>query len=622
MLDASRQANELADIQSRLLFIKIGLLMILVLLGLRLWQLQIRDGIHYQELARDNRTRSIILEPARGLLYDRNGQLLANNIPSFQLYVSLEDVPDREDLITQLPKFVEIDEETVSNKLSKKGRRGRVKIKGNVTLKEAAIVESHRLDLPGVLIQPEYQRHYPLGTYASHVIGYVGEISEAQLKDPENAKLQPGRIIGQFGVERTFDEALLGEPGEEIIEVDALGYPKRSLSVNRPVAGDDFYLTLDIRLQQLADDLLGEESGAIVALDPWNGDILALASRPGFNPNDLSGGISQKEWSLLTQDARHPLTNRAIQGQYPPGSTFKIVMASALLDTQTLGAQDTVSCHGVFPFGRRHYRDWKKGGHGTVDLKKALAESCDVYFYKAGNQLGIDLIARYSRQFGLGEKTGIPLPSERSGLVPSPAWKTKAKGEPWYPGETISLSIGQGYLTTTPLQMARVAAVIATNGKLAQPRLVKASRLRSTGDIKEHPESPVRQLAIPSHIFSTIKEGLATVVTDGTGKRAKSDVVTIAGKTGTAQVIALKIDPQESEVIPKAHQDHAWFVAFAPVEQPRIAVAVLVEHMGHGGSAAAPLAKTLIEAYMHFHELQQPSQTLHSLSTTNNGTRG
>lgn len=612
MLDSSRQANELADIQNRVLFIKIGLLMILVLLGLRLWQLQIRDGLHYQELARDNRTRSIVLEPARGLLYDRNGLLLANNIPSFQLYVSLEDVPDRDNLITQLPKFIEIDKEVLTGKLAKKGRRGRVKIKGNVTLKEAAIVESHRLDLPGVLIQPEYQRHYPLGTYASHVIGYVGEISETQLKDPEYADLQAGRIIGQFGAERTFDEDLLGEPGEEIIEVDALGYPKRSLAVKRPIAGDDFYLTLDIRLQQLADDLLGKESGAIVALDPWTGDILALASRPGFNPNDLSGGISQKEWNKLLQDSRHPLTNRAIQGQYPPGSTFKIVMASALLDTRTLTAQDTVSCHGVFPFGKRQYRDWKKWGHGTVDLKKALAESCDVYFYKAGHQLGIHSIARYSRQFGLGEKTGISLPSERSGLVPSPKWKTKTKGEPWYPGETISLSIGQGYLTVTPLQMARVVGVIATQGKLVQPRLVKAQRLRDTGNLKHYPESPAHQLPIPAHIFTTIKEGLTAVVTDGTAKRAQSNLVKIAGKTGTAQVIALKTDPQEE--VPKKHQDHAWFVGFAPVEHPRIAVAVLVEHMGHGGSAAAPLAKTLIEAFMHFHELQDPSHSSQSTS--------
>lgn len=602
MPDTSRQVNELAEIQNRLIFVKVGFLMLLVLLGLRLWQLQVRDGLYYQELARDNRTRSIVLEPARGLLYDRNGELLANNIPSFQLYISLEDVKDREALIARLPQYVEIDEQEISAKLSKKSRRGRVKIKAGITLKEAALIESHRLELPGVVIQPEYQRHYPLETYASHVLGYVGEISESQLKDPEFSDLQPGRIIGQYGVERIFDEYLLGETGEEVIEVDALGYPKRSLSVRRPLAGDDLYLTLDIRLQQLAEDLLGEEAGAIVALDPWNGDVLALASKPGFNPNDLSGGISSKDWQRFLQDTRHPLTNRAIQGQYPPGSVFKIVMAAALLDTQTFNAEDSIPCHGTFPFGKRVFRDWKAGGHGLVDLTKAIAESCDVYFYKAGNQMGIEPIATYARQFGLGEKTGIALPSERSGLVPSSEWKRKVKGEPWYPGETISISIGQGFLTVTPIQMAKVASIVATNGRVVQPRLFKASRLRLTGNLKEKPPLPTRQLAIPPSTFAHIKEGLKAVVTNGTAQRAKSELVSIAGKTGTAQVVALKPDGDKdrNKEMQKEFRDHAWFVAFAPIEHPKIAVAVLVEHMGHGGSASAPLAKTLIEAYMNF----------------------
>ena len=581
--------------------------MLLVLLGLRLWQLQVRDGLYYQDLARDNRTRSIMLEPARGLLYDRNGELLANNIPSFQLYVSLEDIQNREALIARLPEFVDIDRQEVADKLSKKNRRGRIKIKAGITLKEVALIESHRLDLPGVVIQPEYQRHYPLGTSASHVLGYVGEISESQLKDPEFSDLQQGRIIGQYGVERTFDAYLLGEPGEEIIEVDALGYPKRSLSVQRPLAGNDLYLTLDIRLQRLAEDLLGEEAGAIVALDPWNGDVLALASKPGFNPNDVSGGISARDWQQFIQDTRHPLTNRAIQGQYPPGSVFKIIMAAALLETQTLSAQESISCHGTFPFGKRIFRDWRAGGHGQVDLTKALAESCDVYFYKAGNQLGIDTIATYARLFGLGEKTGITLPSERSGLVPSSEWKRKAKREPWYPGETISISIGQGFLTVTPIQMAKVAAIVATNGRVVQPRLFKASRLRRTGNLKEEPGTSIQQLAIPPITFAHIKEGLAAVVTKGTAQRAKSDRVSIAGKTGTAQVVALKPDgdKDKNKELQKEFRDHAWFVAFAPLEHPKIAVAVLVEHMGHGGSASAPLAKTLIEAFMSFQTTSQ-----------------
>ena len=598
MFDTSRQANELANIQSRLIFVKVGLLLILVLLGLRLWQLQIRDGVYYQELARDNRTRSIVLEPARGLLYDRNGELLANNIPSFQLYLSLEDVQDRDDLLSKLPQYIDVNVETLSEKLATKRRRGRIKLKSGLTLKEAALIESHRIDLPGVAIQPEYQRHYPLGNYAAHVIGYVGEISESQLKDPDFVDVQAGRIIGKFGVEKTLDTHLLGETGRKIIEVDAFGYPKRSLSIHPPLAGDDLYLTLDIRLQRLAEDLLGEEAGAIVALDPWNGDVLALASQPGFNPNDLSGGISTESWQQLLQDPRHPLTNRAIQGQYPPGSTFKIVMAAALLDTQKMRASDALPCPGTFPFGKRVFRDWKRGGHGSVALTKAIEQSCDVYFYKIGNQLGIDSIATYSRQFGLGSKTGIALSSERSGLVPSKKWKRKNRGEPWYPGETISIAIGQGFLSVTPIQMAKMVSIVATDGQVVQPRLLKGIRLRRTGNLKEEPPPTTQQLAIEAETFSKIKAGLTAVVTSGTAKRAQSDIVSIAGKTGTAQVVALKDDNDKSEVA-KKHRDHAWFVAFAPIEKPKIAVAVIVEHMGHGGSAAAPLAKTIIEAYMN-----------------------
>ncbi len=604
MFDTSQQANELADIQSRLIFVKVGFLMILVLLGLRLWQLQIRDGVYYQDLARDNRTRSIVLEPARGLLYDRNGELLANNVPSFQLYLSLEDVQDRDDLLSKLPEYVDVNIQAISEKLGTKRRRGRIKLKSGLTLKEAALIESHRIDLPGVAIQPEYQRHYPLGNYAAHVIGYVGEISESQLKDPEFLDVQGGRIIGQYGVERTLDAHLLGETGRKIIEVDAFGYPKRSLSIHPPLAGDDLYLTLDIRLQRLAEDLLGEEAGAMVALDPWNGDVLALASQPGFNPNDLSGGISPQAWQQLVEDPRHPLTNRAIQGQYPPGSTFKIVMAAALLETHTMKATDSLICHGTFPFGKRVFRDWKRWGHGSVNLTKAIAESCDVYFYKVGNLLGIDPIATYSRQFGLGAKTGIALPGEQSGLVPSTEWKRKNRGEPWYPGETISIAIGQGFLSVTPLQMAKVVSIVATNGQVVQPRLLKGIRLRRTGNLKEEPPPSRQQVPIAPQTFSQIKEGLAAVVTKGTAKQAQSELVSIAGKTGTAQVIALKDDDDKTEVR-KKHRDHAWFVAIAPIEEPKIAVAIIVEHMGHGGSAAAPLAKTLIEAYMKFEKAQQ-----------------
>ena len=598
MLESDRQANELVDIQGRLVLIKVGLLIIIALLGLRVWQLQIRDGHHYQELARDNRTRSIVLEPARGLLFDRNGQLLANNVPSFNLYISLEDVKDRAAIIEQVSQHLTLDPEELSEKLSKPGGQTRIKVKGGLTLREAALIESHRLDLPGVVIQPEYQRNYPLGAYASHLIGYVGEVSESQLKQEEFSELHQGSLVGQYGVEGTYDQYLRGFAGRELIEVDALGHTKQSISVNKPGAGDDLYITIDIRLQKLAEDLLGSESGAIVALDPLTGEILALASRPGFDPNALSRGLPRSQWQQLLQDSRHPLTNRAIQGQYPPGSTFKIIMAAAVLDTRTFHHSDFLTCQGGFHFGRRMYRDWKRGGHGSVDLNKAIAQSCDVYFYKSGNRMGIETIASYARQFGLGEKTGIDLPAERSGLMPTPAWKQKIKGEPWYPGETISVSIGQGYVLVTPIQMAQVIASVAADGRLAQPRLIHAVRHRGTGMVEEWSSPQPRRVALSSSIFSKIQEGLASVVKEGTARRVQSSLVSIAGKTGTAQVVALRAGPQKS--IPKEYRDHAWFVAYAPVENPQIAVVVVVEHMGHGGSAAAPLAKELIEAYVRF----------------------
>ena len=596
MKNGDRQANELADIQARLVFIKIGLLVLIALLGLRVWQLQIRDGYHYQELARDNRTRSIVLEPARGLLYDRNGQLLANNVPSFNLYVSWEDVKDRPALIRQLSQLLTLDQERFREYLSKNGLKTRVKIKGGLTLKEAALIESHRLDLPGVVVQPEYQRNYPLGAYASHLIGYVGEVSDSQLKQEAFRDLQQGRVVGQYGVERSYDKELRGQAGRELIEVDALGHTKRSISVNRPRAGNDLYLTIDVRLQQLAENLLGTESGAIVILDPMTGEILALASRPSFDPSAVSRGLSASQWHELLQDSGHPLTNRAIQGQYPPGSTFKIVMAAALLETGTLLSSDTIPCTGGFQFGRRMYRDWKRDGHGSVNLTKAIAQSCDVYFYKAGNRMGIEAIGSYARQFGLGQKTGIDLPAEHSGLMPSPDWKLRVKGEPWYPGETISVAIGQGFVVVSPIQMAQVVATVATGGHLAQPHVVRAVRHRETGMIEEWSAPPSRRVALVPRTFSAIQKGLVAVVKEGTAQRMASSLVSIAGKTGTAQVVALRAGPKDD--IPKDLKDHAWFVGYAPADQPQIALVVLVEHMGHGGSAAAPLAKELIEAYL------------------------
>ena len=589
--------NELREVQRRLAFLRIVLLLGLVLLGLRLWHLQIREGLYYRNLSDNNRTRTVLVEPARGLIYDRQGELLANNIPSFTLYVTLEDVKDGEQLVTDLQSLIGLDGDLVRKKLSERG--GKLlprKIKAGLTLREAAQIESHRLDLPGVMIQAESQRNYPAGVSAAHITGYVGEVSGDQLERAENADLHQGSIVGQYGIEKTYDRFLRGRSGQKTMEVDATGHEKRTVQVHKPDAGDDLYLTIDLRLQRVAEELLGREAGAIVALDPRNGEVLALASRPVFDPNVLSRELTGKQWEVIVQDEGRPLNNRATQGQYPPGSTFKVVMAAAALETSTVDPATKVHCTGGYQFGRRRYRDWKAGGHGYVDLRQAIVHSCDVYFYTVGQRMGIDTIAAFATRFGLGRETGIELPSERVGIIPSMAWKEKVRHEQWFPGETISAAIGQGYVTVTPLQMAHMIGIVANDGFSYRPRLVRGIMDRATGQIQDVKPVTENRIVFKHGTLDLIRDGLARVVTEGTGTRAKSPLISIAGKTGTVQTAALRTGPEKD--IPKRFRDHAWFVSYAPVEHPRIAVAILVEHMGHGGSVAAPLAKQVIEEFV------------------------
>ena len=597
MASGNYAESDFGDFHRRLMILRVGLLLVVALLGLRLWHLQVREGPYYRDLSENNRTRQVLLEPARGLIYDRHGVLLANNVPSFSLYVTLEEVKDREQLIGQLSELLGLDPALIRKKLSTKG--GKLlprKIKDRMTLRDAVLIESHRLELPGVMVQVESQRNYPGGVTAAHLLGYVGEISAEQLEKPEFSGLHQGSVVGQYGVEKSFDRHVRGQAGLKHVEVDAHGSEKQEVVIEQPQAGNDLYLTIDVRLQKVAEDLLGSEYGAIVALDPTNGDILAMASRPGFDPNVLSRELTPKQWVEIVQDEGRPLNNRASQGQYPPGSTFKVPMAVAALETKTMAPSSTVSCNGGYQFGNRLYRDWKASGHGAVALHDALVHSCDVYFYTVGQRMGIDVMAEYGKEFGLGQSTGVELPSERAGIMPSTAWKQKAKNTAWLPGETISAAIGQGYVTVTPLQMASLIGTVANNGTSYRPRLVRAVMDRTLGNLQELPAVPRGKIKAKPETFRLVKEALADVVTKGTATRAKSSLVTIGGKTGTAQVAALRTGPEEN--IPKKFRDHAWFVAFAPVDSPKIAVAVLGEHMGHGGAAAAPLAKELIETYV------------------------
>jgi penicillin-binding protein 2 len=599
MTKATTQHEDFRLLQRRLLVLRLALLIGLVVLFSRIWYLQVVKGGFYRELSEQNRVRTVPVRPARGLIYDRHGELLANNIPSFNLYATPEDMKDRLQLATTLEELIGLSRTDTLKRLSRQSHSYvPILVKGGLTLREAAEVEGHRLDLPGFRIQAESQRNYLHGLVGSHLLGYVGEVSPEQQDEPAFADLIPGSVVGKTGVEKTFDQVIRGKPGQKTIEVDARGSERKTLTVTEQTSGDDLYLSLDLTLQRLAESLLNEEAGAVVAVDPRNGDVLVLASRPGFDPNLLSHGMTGAAWDQIARDGRHPLTNRAIQGIYPPGSTFKIMVASAALESSKWSPSTKVHCSGQFPFGNHVFRDWKKGGHGTMNLYQAVVNSCDVYFYLLGNRLGIDAIAEAARQYGLGQPTGIELPGERSGIVPSTEWKIRARREPWYPGETISAAIGQGYVSVTPLQMATATAAVANGGVLYKPRLVRAIKERSTGQVRDLLPTEKGLVKMDTDSFAALQHALRGVVVEGTGKRAQSKIVQIAGKTGTAQNVGAKFQRPEGEETPKQFRDHAWFVAYAPVDRPRIALAVVVENTGHGGTFAAPIAKAIIEEYM------------------------
>ncbi len=586
----------------------------LSLLLLRAWDLQVTSGQHYLRLSENNRLRIIETPPPRGRIYDRHGSLLVNNVPSFNLYLVLGDMQNREDVLNHLTQIIRLSPDKISDQIRMRKNADPyrpIKIKEDLSMEEVAIIESHGLELPGVKIEAEFKRDAVFGTLAAHLFGYVGEVTLDQLSQEKYKDVRGGTIIGQYGVEESFDSTLRGTPGEKKIEVDALGHERQVIQEKLPLRGDDIFLTLDLHVQKEAEAALSNRPGAIVALDPSNGDVLAMVSHPAFNPNLMSRGVSSNAWQALLKDKERPLTNRVIHGQYPPGSTFKIVMSAAILETETASVSDTIECRGSIRFGKRSFKDWKKWGHGTVDLRRSLVESCDIYYYEMGRALGVDNISRFSHLFGLGEPTGIDLAYEKGGLIPNKAWKQKRFNEPWYPGETLSVSIGQGFVTATPLQLAAMMGAVADKGVWHTPRLLKKTRDYETDAFTEIAPLSGRDLEISGETLTAIRNALEGVVSErhGTASKSQSEYVSIAGKTGTAQVVGREVaeSDENEEDIPAILQDHAWFVAFSPVENPEIAVVVLVEHGGHGGSVAAPLARRVIESYFDPHETGQNS---------------
>lgn len=588
----------------------IAALLVIAVLGalvMRLAQLQVVEHAHYTTLSKDNRVKLVPLPPTRGLVYDRNGILLALNRPAY----SLELVPERVEgdidaTLERLGEYIEISEDDLErfHKLKRRKRRfDSVPVRVNLDLEEAAhfAVVSHLF--PGVDIKAQLLRHYPFEEATAHVLGYVGRISRQDLETIEQSQYAGTSHIGKIGLEKTYENMLHGSVGVQQVEVNSVGRVVRVLEETPPVPGQDLHLHLDVRLQQIALDALGDNNGAVVALDPKTGGVLVLASKPGYNPNLFVEGISSKAYRALQGNRDNPLYDRALRGQYPPGSTVKPFIGLAGLETGTMRYDTSVYCPGFFQLpGHEHkYRDWKKGGHGLMDLDTAITQSCDVYYYKLAYEMGIDAMSEFLQQFGFGEKTGIDLSGESSGILPSREWKRKTKRQPWYPGETVISGIGQGYFLTTPIQLAAATAALANNGHLMSPRMVAFSETRP-----EHARTPLssndRPIPIQSQAdWDDVRNALQHVVQGprGTARRIRTDFYSIAGKTGTAQVFSVAQEEEyKEEEVAKKYRDHALFVAYAPAEDPQIAIAVVVENGGSGSAHAAPVARKVLDAYL------------------------
>ncbi|MBI2988567.1 MAG: penicillin-binding protein 2 [Deltaproteobacteria bacterium] len=602
MLPIAFRKDVAPELRWRANFLMILVSIAFLFLAGRLFFLQVLQGERFTYLSENNRIRLKKIPGTRGMIFDRKGQLLVDSRPSFDLLFVPEDAEEPEVTLRRLARLLQRDEGEFLTLLDQnKGRPPfeEMVLGRDVDWRALVTVETHQLDLPGVTLRIRPRRSYVLNSMAAHLLGYLGEIGPRQLKLQKEKGYGMGDEIGQFGLERRWEDFLRGRSGGQQVEVDALGRRVRVLHEVEDVPGHSVYLTLDRDLQETAHDALKGKDGAIVALDVNSGAVLALVSTPAFDPNVFARGITAEEWRTLGRDRAHPLNNRAVQGQYPPGSTFKIVLTIAALEEKVIEPETQLLCRGSMVFGNRVFRDWKKEGHGAVDLHKGIVQSCDVYFYQLGQRIGIDRIAKYARALGLGEKTGIPLDDEKPGLIPDSEWKERRFGQPWFPGETPSASIGQGYITVTPLQMANLMATVANGGTLYRPWFVRKVESLDGTLIREYGPEKIRSLSLKENTLRHLRSALAEAVNSGsgTGGRAKSKLVEIAGKTGTAQVVEMRGAFVKSEQLSYLIRDHAWFVAYAPANNPEIAVATLVEHGGHGGSAAAPLAKQVIEKY-------------------------
>jgi len=600
----------------RKLAITIGLFVLVFLfLVFYFWHLQVLRHSRYQRLADNNRIRLVQTPATRGIITDRNGIILADSTPDYSLAIIPEDVEkNAEDTVLSLAAVLERNGESALKRFRENATGvpyRAIRVFDHLDKREVALFEANQDWYPGAVLIVVPRRYYPFGSTTAHLIGYVGEISEAQFESGLYPGTVKGDTVGKDSLEKTYDRYLRGKDGGRQVEVDARGREISILGVTEPSPGANVRLTLDIRIQQELESALEGGRGAGVVFMAQTGEVLAMVSVPAFDPNEFSLRLTRDRWNEILMDPGHPLQNRALQGLYPPGSTFKVVTAIAALMEGSIEPDKTISCSGGYYFGGRMYRDWKLSGHGKVDLKKAIVQSCDVYFYQTGERTGMDALARWASILGLGRKTGIDLPGEKEGLVPSPDWKLKARGEPWFPGETLSAAIGQSYVLVTPLQLGNLFATVARKGVHMDPFLV--SRVASIKGLELYRRDPMvrRETEIPSDVWERIIDALEGAVNDvkGTGRAARIPGVRVAGKTGTAQVVRIQEMVDGGLDVPYELRDHGWFAAFAPVENPQVVAAVVVEHGGHGSSSAAPIVSRVLKKFMEYYHLEAEGWT-------------
>jgi penicillin-binding protein 2 len=570
------------------------------LLFIRLYWLQVVQYDRFRTLSENNRLRIRTIRAPRGAILDRNLRPIAEAAGSFDLICTPVDVTDLEGQIRLLQEIVEFEPEEILERIrvaKQSNPFSAVTVARDLRFEQVSVIEFNREALSGFSVLVEAKRSYPYGLAFAHVLGYVGEASPAELERSEDERLAMGDIVGKYGLERTADDDLRGINGGRRVEVDAAGRDKRLVEEVPFRTGGIIHTTLDADLQKTAEEAMEKHAGAVIAMAPRTGDILAFVSAPAFDPNSFSRGIRKAEWQALSGDVRKPMQNKGLQGTYAPGSTVKPFVALAALTERVQDPKATVHCPGYLQIGNRSFRCWKEKGHGSVDMYRAIVQSCDVYFYTMGLRLGPDRIAKLETDAGLGTITGIDLPGERKGLVPDTAWKQKVSKERWYDAERAILGIGQGAVHITPLEMLAGYSAIATGGEVMRPRIVRKI-VRMDGSVTENPPQLLRKLPWKPDDVAFIRRALAGVVNDyGTGGAAKLPGIEVGGKTGTAQVATVKGKMIKSENLPYLLRDHAWFVAFAPVADPEICVVAMLEHGGHGGSAAAPIVKAVMQEY-------------------------